>query len=65
MKRSDLEKLLRSAGCEVKRTTGKHDIWWNPGTRLSTSVPRHKEIKKFTVKAICLGLEIDVPENLS
>ena len=45
----------------MKRDTGKHTIWWNPAAQCGAAVPRHKEIKNFTAKGICQGLDIPEP----
>ena len=43
MKRRDLERRLRIAGCYLKREGGSHSLWMNRGTE---TVPRHSEIKE-------------------
>ncbi|MGB6496694.1 MAG: type II toxin-antitoxin system HicA family toxin [Candidatus Acidiferrum sp.] len=40
---------------------GAHSIWFNPNLRTIASVPRHREIKEGTVRAICKQLEIPQP----
>jgi mRNA interferase HicA len=61
LKLADLIRHLRRHGCLLKRDTGKHTIWWNPAKVCSSAVPRHKEIKEFTARAICDALEIPRP----
>ena len=46
MKRRDLEKRLRHAGCYLKREGGSHALWLNPRTGVVEAVPRHTEIKE-------------------
>ena len=46
MKRKDLEKKLRIAGCDLKREGGSHSLWINPKNGVIEAVPRHKEIKE-------------------
>ena len=46
MKRRDLIRLLRDMGCVFIRHGGKHDWYQNPRTKVSQSVPRHREIKE-------------------
>ena len=46
MKRRDLEKRLRVAGCILKREGGSHSLWTNPRTGIVEAVPRHPEIKE-------------------
>ena len=45
MKRKDLERKLRIAGCYLKREGASHSLWINPKTGVIEAVPRHKEIK--------------------
>jgi predicted RNA binding protein YcfA (HicA-like mRNA interferase family) len=63
VKRQKLEALLIEHGCAVIRDQGKHTIWKNLEGALA-SVPRHKEIKKFTARAICKQLGTD-PQNVT
>src|SRR4051812_24706669 len=46
MKRRDLEKKLRVAGCYLKREGGSHSLWTNPRTGVVEALPRHTEIKE-------------------
>jgi len=46
MKRKDLERKLRIAGCYLKREGSSHSIWINPKTGIVETVPRHSEIKE-------------------
>jgi predicted RNA binding protein YcfA (HicA-like mRNA interferase family) len=41
MKKSELEKRLRDAGCVLSRHGKKHDKWLNPVTGEAEYVPRH------------------------
>jgi len=61
MKLADLERHLRRQGCVFHREGGAHSIWFNPTNRKLASVPRHREIKVGTVRAICKQLEIAQP----
>jgi len=61
MKLADLERHLREQGCVFHREGGAHTIWLNPTKRKISSVPRHREIKEGTVRAICKQLEIPRP----
>jgi predicted RNA binding protein YcfA (HicA-like mRNA interferase family) len=57
-----LEKLLRDHGCRKVGEGGGHSVWENAkGTE--TTIPRHKEIKKFTARGICKTLGVD-PKNV-
>jgi mRNA interferase HicA len=46
MKRRDLEKRLRRAGCYLKREGGSHALWINPRTGVVEAVPRLAEVKE-------------------
>jgi predicted RNA binding protein YcfA (HicA-like mRNA interferase family) len=61
MKRVDLERYLREEGCVPYREGGGHSIGLNPAQRRIASVPRHREIKEGTVRAICKQLQIPQP----
>lgn len=54
MKHSELIRKLRKAGCLLKRHGASHDIWLNPKTGATSTVPRHgsKEIKDKTARDI-------------
>jgi predicted RNA binding protein YcfA (HicA-like mRNA interferase family) len=61
MKLLDLERHLRGQGCIFFREGGAHTVWLNPSNRKIASVPRHREIKEETARAICRQLEIPRP----
>jgi len=46
MKRRDLERKLRMAGCYLKREGASHSLWINPKNGAVEAVPRHAEIKE-------------------
>jgi mRNA interferase HicA len=46
MKKTELEKRLRMAGCYLKREGASHSLWINPKTGILEAIPRHKEIKE-------------------
>jgi len=56
MKRKDLEKKLRIAGCYLKREGGSHSLWINPKNGVIEAVPRHKEIKEPLANKILKSL---------
>jgi predicted RNA binding protein YcfA (HicA-like mRNA interferase family) len=62
--RRDLEKHLRMHGCLLFRHGSKHDIWIDSALSQSVAVPRHAEIKKNTVRAICRTLSISRPQGM-
>lgn len=57
MNREKLLKLLRASGAKVIRHGGKHD-WWGREDRLA-AIPRHREIKLSTARAILKQLGIN------
>ena len=61
MKLVALERHLRRQGCAFDREGGSHTIWRNEAARKLASVPRHREIKERTARAICRQLEIPLP----
>ena len=52
MKRRDLIARIIAEGCVLVRTIGKHDFYRNVITGDCQPVPRHREIKEFTARAI-------------
>jgi len=59
MKRRDLEKRLRIAGCYLKREGASHSIWINPKNGAIETVPRHTEIKEPLAKKILKNLSAE------
>jgi len=59
VKREDLEKKLRIAGCYLKRQGGSHSLWINPRTGVIEAVPRHKEIKEPLARKILKALDAE------
>ena len=60
MKRKDLIKHLLGQGCIFEREGKKHTLYYNPKSKKSATIPRHKEINTFTARGICRDLEIEV-----
>jgi len=60
MKRTDLERWLRSRGCEpvAGRSRAGHDRWQNPSTGAVSFIPRHREIGTGLGRAICRQLDV-------
>ncbi len=56
MKRRDLERRLRIAGCYLKREGRSHSLWINPKNGVLEAVPRHSEIKDPLAKKILKNL---------
>lgn len=61
MKRREVERHLGACGCSFAREGGRHTLWKNPANGKVAPVPRHREIKEGTVKAICKQLDIPSP----
>lgn len=61
MKRSKLLKHLKNNSCVLYREGGRHSVFLNLVTGKISAVPRHADVKRFTVINICKDLEIPVP----
>jgi mRNA interferase HicA len=59
MKRRDLERKLRIAGCYLKREGSAHSLWINPKDGATEAVPRHADIKELLAKKILKNLKAD------
>jgi mRNA interferase HicA len=59
MKRRDLERKLRIAGCYLKREGSAHALWINPKTGIMEAVPRHTEIKEPLAKKILKNMNAE------
>jgi predicted RNA binding protein YcfA (HicA-like mRNA interferase family) len=59
MKRKDLERRLRIAGCYLKREGSSHSLWINPKNGATEAVPRHPEIKEPLAKKILKNLQAE------
>jgi mRNA interferase HicA len=58
MERADLIRHLESHGCYFVREGSRHTVYRNPANGSSTTIPRHREIKKQLARKICLDLGI-------
>jgi hypothetical protein len=60
VKRTDLERWLRSHGAEPVpgRGGGGHEAWRNRETGAKSFIPRHREIGTGIGRAICRQLDI-------
>jgi mRNA interferase HicA len=61
VKRRDLIRHLQDHGCELLREGGNHSVFVNRAKRLSSTVPRHREIFEYLARKICKDL--DIPEQ--
>jgi len=59
VKRRDLERKLRIAGCFLKREGKSHSLWINPKNGTIEAVPRHSEIKEPLAKKILKNLDAE------
>jgi mRNA interferase HicA len=59
MKRRELEKKLRHAGCYLKREGGSHSLWINPRTGVVEAIPRHSEVKEHLARKILRSLNAE------
>ncbi len=64
MEKRKLEEHLREHGCELLRHGSKHDYWHNPATGHTTSIPRHRTVKKYTARSVCDDLGVPRPPGL-
>ena len=62
MKRRDLLAKLREEGCVLVRTVGRHDFYRNVITGACQPVPRHREVKETTARAILKRLSSPNPD---
>ena len=59
MKRREFIRRLEQLGCILKRSGARHDIYVNPTSNESATVPRHQELADTLCKEILkqLGLK--------
>ncbi len=60
MKRTDLERWLRSHGAAPTggRSRGNHDAWQHTETGAKAFIPRHRELPTGLGRAICRQLGV-------
>jgi mRNA interferase HicA len=63
MKRRKLLRLLEDRGCSFLREGSDHTLYFKPGTKLRTAIPRHSEIEPYLVRKICKDLDIEPPKE--
>jgi predicted RNA binding protein YcfA (HicA-like mRNA interferase family) len=59
VKRRDLERKLRIAGCYLKREGTSHSLWINPKTGFVEAVPLHTEVEEPLAKKILKNLNAE------
>ena len=58
MKVSELVKIAKKHGCFIKRHGSEHDIWIDPKTGNTSSIPRHQS------KEIAIGTAHNIMRDL-
>jgi hypothetical protein len=64
MNRREFESHLRQHECELHHHGGRHDVWLNRANLAQAPVPRHRKLKKGTVRGICRILQIPIPPSV-
>lgn len=62
MRRIDLVRHLESCGCRLLLEGASHSVDFNPATRRTSTVPRHRETNDYLARKICRDLEIVDPD---
>ena len=65
MNYAELTRKLKKLGCRFRRRAkGSHEIWWHPGRKLYTTIPRHgrKEIATSTLNKILKDLDFTMED---
>ncbi len=61
MKKQRLVRHLVENGCSLYRQGGEHEYWRSNDGECGARVPRHREIKYGTARAICRDLNVPPP----
>lgn len=61
MNRTDLIRHLEAHGCRFVREGANHTIYKNIASGASSSIPRHRVIKKHLARKICDDLNVPRP----
>ncbi len=61
MKLREFEQHPRKHNCVFAKEGARHTAYINSTNRKIAAVPRHKELKKRLVRAVCKALEIPDP----
>ncbi len=59
MKRRELERRLRVAGCYLKREGASHSLWINPKNGALEAIPMHTDVKEPLAKKILKNLNAE------
>ena len=59
----EVTRKLRKLGFEFYRSgKGAHEIWFNPESKIKTTIPHHREIKEGTSNNILKQGQVDVDD---
>ena len=62
----EVTRKLRKLGFEFYRSgKGDHEIWFNPESRMKTTIPHHWEIREGTLHNILKQAQVDPDDFLS
>jgi mRNA interferase HicA len=61
LKRIDLVRHLEARGCQLLREGANHSVYVNRAARMTSTVPRHREIDDVLVRKICKDLQVPPP----
>jgi predicted RNA binding protein YcfA (HicA-like mRNA interferase family) len=61
MKRREFLRYLARQGCHVVAEGGRHTAVMNFANNRKSYIPRHNELKRGTIRAICKQLGIPAP----
>ncbi len=60
-----IRKLRRAGFVFDRQAKGSHEIWWNPKTRVRTTVPHHPgDLPEGTLRAILRQAKLSIDEFL-
>lgn len=60
-----IRKLRRAGFVFDRQAKGSHEIWWNPQTRVRTTVPHHPgDLPEGTLRAILRQARLSIDEFL-
>ena len=62
MKRRDLLRHLAAHGCVLLRGGGRHSVFMNPATRMTSTMPHHGEINDILAARIYRDHGVPKPE---
>ncbi len=63
MKQGKLIQYLKKKGAYLLREGAKHSVYYNPENGKISTIPRHNNVKRFTVQKICKDLKLEIPKG--